>query len=128
MRAPAHVQWLVGFAAIFLLQLHVFACLVFGVAQLEALACDLDGTEPKAPLSESKLWAPPYADGDCVPGYESWVSRDGLLPASVARQYTRSIYYAGQTLSTTGYGDIRPRSVAETLLAILCIWVAFIEQ
>jgi len=57
---------------------------------------------------------------DCSPGEEtSWVVRDRLHGATLARKYGRSIYWASRTMVLLGYDDVTPVSTAETVYAIV---------
>ena len=56
--------------------------LTHSIAQTITELCDLDGYADDS-VSYAPRWAPPYSDGPCVEGYESWVARDGLMPASM---------------------------------------------
>ncbi|EGZ18456.1 hypothetical protein PHYSODRAFT_502297 [Phytophthora sojae] len=49
----------------------------------------------------------------------SWVVRDRLLGASVARKYGRTLYWASRTLVLLGYDDVTPVSNAETMYALV---------
>ncbi|KAJ8578920.1 hypothetical protein ON010_g282 [Phytophthora cinnamomi] len=49
----------------------------------------------------------------------SWVVRDRLFGASVARKYSRTLYWASRTLVLLGYDDVTPVSNAETVYAVL---------
>ncbi|GMF15942.1 unnamed protein product [Phytophthora lilii] len=49
----------------------------------------------------------------------SWVIRDRLFGASVARKYGRTLYWATRTLVLLGYDDVTPVSNAETIYAVL---------
>jgi CRP-like cAMP-binding protein len=55
----------------------------------------------------------------CDPTLEtSWVVRDQLYGASVARKYGRTLYWATRTLVLLGYDDVTPVSTAETLYVV----------
>ncbi|KAE8903628.1 hypothetical protein PF003_g12268 [Phytophthora fragariae] len=49
----------------------------------------------------------------------SWVVRDRLFGASVARKYGRTLYWASRTLVLLGYDDVTPVSNAETIYAVV---------
>lgn len=51
-------------------------------------------------------------------GPETWVSRMDLRDASPVRQYIAGYYWALQTLTTVGYGDIHPYTSLERIIAI----------
>ncbi|RLN49186.1 hypothetical protein BBJ28_00024173, partial [Nothophytophthora sp. Chile5] len=56
----------------------------------------------------------------CDPNIESsWVIRDQLTGASVARKYGRTLYWASRTMVLLGYDDVTPVSNAETLYAVV---------
>ncbi|POM64116.1 Hypothetical protein PHPALM_20402, partial [Phytophthora palmivora] len=48
----------------------------------------------------------------------SWVIRDQLIGSSVARKYSRTLYWASRTLVLLGYDDVTPVSTAETLYVV----------
>ena len=74
--------------------------LTHSIAQTITELCDLDGYADDS-VSYAPRWAPPYSDGPCVEGYESWVARDGLMPASTWRAYARALYDANQARRDT---------------------------
>ncbi|KAJ3383095.1 hypothetical protein HDU84_003877 [Entophlyctis sp. JEL0112] len=100
-----HASFLVRilkFVSLLLMLIHLFACVWF------SLACPL-GTA-------SSCYDP------------SWVETIKMVDLSVARPYFTatlptiygfSVYWAVTTLTTTGYGDIRPESDSERLFAVL---------
>ncbi|KAG7387018.1 hypothetical protein PHYPSEUDO_014798 [Phytophthora pseudosyringae] len=49
----------------------------------------------------------------------SWVVRDRLFGATVARKYSRTLYWATRTLVLLGYDDVTPVSNAETLYVVI---------
>lgn len=51
----------------------------------------------------------------------NWIVYNNLLDAEPYYQYLVSVYWALQTLTTVGYGDVHTRSVYEQLAAI--IWM-----
>ncbi|KAH7485044.1 cGMP-gated cation channel alpha-1 [Phytophthora ramorum] len=51
----------------------------------------------------------------------SWVVRDRLFGASVARKYGRTLYWATRTLVLLGYDDVTPVSTAETLYVVFVV-------
>ncbi|ETP53470.1 hypothetical protein F442_01627 [Phytophthora nicotianae P10297] len=51
----------------------------------------------------------------------SWVVRDRLFGASVARKYGRTLYWASRTLVLLGYDDVTPVSNAETLYTVVVV-------
>jgi hyperpolarization activated cyclic nucleotide-gated potassium channel 2 len=53
----------------------------------------------------------------------TWVVRAGIQNDDVTMKYTRSIYWALQTLTTVGFGDINGKTVNERIFAIL--WMLF---
>eukprot|EP00965_Chrysotila_dentata_P212627 6187150-Pleurochrysis_carterae.AAC.1 len=126
-RLPRSVGWLAAFCTLCLIELHATACTLFLIAQLEAEACGRTADTPQDAY-DGPNWAPPYAeDLECQTGTESWVTRDALGGAPLSKQYARAFYYTSTTLSTTGYGDLRPRSVAETTFQIFLTWLAAIN-
>ncbi|KAG7387026.1 hypothetical protein PHYPSEUDO_014806 [Phytophthora pseudosyringae] len=48
----------------------------------------------------------------------SWVIRDRLSGATVARKYARTLYWASRTMVLLGYDDVTPVSNAETVYAV----------
>jgi hypothetical protein len=62
-------------------------------------------------------------------GFEplSWVVRQGIQDESVNMKYLQSIYWALQTLTTVGFGDIGAKTVNERIFAMLwmLIGIAF---
>ncbi|EGZ18439.1 hypothetical protein PHYSODRAFT_315245 [Phytophthora sojae] len=48
----------------------------------------------------------------------SWVVRDRLFGASVARKYSRTLYWASRTMVLLGYDDVTPVSDIETVYAL----------
>ena len=49
---------------------------------------------------------------------DTWVYRKGLLDESLTTQYIASYYWAFQTLTTVGYGDIAPQTTVEMIISI----------
>ena len=58
----------------------------------------------------------------CTPA-NSWVMRLDLLYESTSMKYSFSMYWAFQTLTTVGYGDVRAVRNDERIIAI--IWMVF---
>ena len=54
---------------------------------------------------------------------DCWVARLDLLYESTAMKYSFSMYWAFQTLTTVGYGDVRAVRNDERIIAI--IWMVF---
>ena len=52
---------------------------------------------------------------------DTWVVRCGLLNKSSWDQYVASYYWAFQTLTTVGFGDIAPKTFFERIIAI--VWM-----
>ena len=53
----------------------------------------------------------------------TWVVKYNLLDSSDSSQYLASMYWAFQTLTTVGYGDITPGTTTERILSLL--WMIF---
>lgn len=49
---------------------------------------------------------------------DTWVYRKALLDESMATQYIAAYYWAFQTLTTVGYGDISPMTTPEMIISI----------
>lgn len=117
------------------------------LAEMETLRCvNLYGRAlGNNSLWESdSFWAVPYAwpgEGACgYDGMSSWYGRDrvnlGMHPetpllrlvliASSREAFFRAVYFTTSTLTTTGYGDIRPRSPIETFFQAILVWFAAI--
>ncbi|EGZ18431.1 hypothetical protein PHYSODRAFT_503434 [Phytophthora sojae] len=57
--------------------------------------------------------------GDCNEDVEtSWVVSDRLFGASVARKYSRTLYWASRTMVLLGYDDVAPVSAIETVYVV----------
>ena len=54
---------------------------------------------------------------------DTWVVRLDLMYDSISHKYTTSMYWAFQTLTTVGYGDVRAVRNDERIVAI--IWMVF---
>lgn len=54
---------------------------------------------------------------------DTWVVRLNYLDQSPETQYLASLYWALQTLTTVGFGDINATTIPEKILAIL--WMIF---
>jgi len=54
-------------------------------------------------------------------GNNVWMTNKGIIDTSEAFQYATSLYWAAYTLSTVGYGDISPVSMAEYWFAAIAI-------
>lgn len=54
---------------------------------------------------------------------DCWVVVKGFQDDTPGRQYLVSYYWAFQTLTTVGYGDISAESTVEKLMA--CLWMIF---
>ena len=58
-------------------------------------------------------------------GEDSWVSLLAPFPemfnGSIAEQYSLSMYWSMATISTLGYGDVRPRTYAEQIYTSIVI-------
>lgn len=76
-----------------LLLVHLMACFWF-------LAAKIDGFTP-----------------------DTWVVRTGIIDESHFSQYLYSVYWAFQTLTTVGYGDISAVTTVEMILALS--WMIF---
>jgi len=50
---------------------------------------------------------------------ETWVAKHNLVDAGAWTQYVASFYWASQTLTTVGFGDIAPGTPVERIIAIL---------
>jgi hyperpolarization activated cyclic nucleotide-gated potassium channel 1 len=50
---------------------------------------------------------------------DCWVSRAGIIDADISMQYLQSLYWAFQTLTTVGFGDINGKNMQERLFAIM---------
>jgi len=50
---------------------------------------------------------------------ETWVAKHSLVDAGAWTQYVASFYWASQTLTTVGFGDIAPGTPIERIIAIL---------
>ena len=58
-------------------------------------------------------------------GEESWLEAQGLyLEQEPVQVYVNALYYCLITMSTIGYGDITPKSMAEKLYVIVMTQVA----
>lgn len=60
-------------------------------------------------------------------GFEpsGWVVRQGLLDGSVLHQYISAVYWAFQTFTTVGYGDIPAVTLYEKTFATIWMIVGF---
>jgi len=54
---------------------------------------------------------------------DTWVVRLGLMYSTIGHKYSTSMYWAFQTLTTVGYGDVRAVRNDERIVAI--IWMVF---
>jgi voltage-gated potassium channel Kch len=54
---------------------------------------------------------------------DTWVARQELLDASVEENYLTACYWAFQTLTTVGYGDVAALTLQERIIAIF--WMVF---
>eukprot|EP00347_Sterkiella_histriomuscorum_P001048 403373535 len=54
---------------------------------------------------------------------DTWVVRLGYMDVEPSGQYLASIYWALQTLTTVGFGDINAKTISEKIIAIL--WMIF---
>lgn len=54
---------------------------------------------------------------------DTWVVRRGILDMSVQFQYSESLYWAFQVLTTVGYGDFGAQTASELVLNL--IWMTF---
>ena len=54
---------------------------------------------------------------------DTWVVRMDIMYDSIAKKYSTSMYWAFQTLTTVGYGDVRAVRNDERIIAI--IWMVF---
>ena len=54
-------------------------------------------------------------------GNNVWLTNKGIIDTSESFQYATSLYWAAYTLSTVGYGDITPVSMAEYWFAAIAI-------
>ena len=52
---------------------------------------------------------------------DTWVSQGGFIDLDFARAYSRSLYWAAQTLTTVGYGDFGAYNGFE--IGITCVWM-----
>ena len=54
---------------------------------------------------------------------DTWVTRNGMTEAPPIEQYNMAIYFALQTVTTVGYGDIGAVTSTEKILSL--IWMVF---
>ena len=60
------------------------------------------------------------------PRYRRAPGRYGLGDKLLWRQYINAFYWGAATITTVGYGDVSPTSMAEIIFAIICIIMAVI--
>lgn len=53
----------------------------------------------------------------------TWVVRRGVIDSSIQFQYSESLYWAFQVLTTVGYGDFGAQTLTELVLNL--IWMSF---
>ena len=54
-------------------------------------------------------------------GNPSWIVEHGLIDVSLFERYINSLYWAFTTMTTVGYGDIKPVSSNERMLVMMCM-------
>lgn len=85
------IQRMIAIALVVVFTVHLMACLFFLVSKFE--------------------------DED----QDNWVVYSGIQDEDPSYQYLVSLYWALQTLTTVGYGDVTPRSVYEKIAGL--IWM-----
>jgi len=55
---------------------------------------------------------------------QSWILQQGLLDASAVEQYVNALYWSITTMTTVGYGDLKPVSSMEMITVICCMFIA----
>jgi hyperpolarization activated cyclic nucleotide-gated potassium channel 1 len=54
---------------------------------------------------------------------DAWVAQNELMDSSIGHKYVSSMYWAFQTLTTVGYGDVISITVYERVVSL--IWIVF---
>eukprot|EP00347_Sterkiella_histriomuscorum_P011514 403372162 len=55
---------------------------------------------------------------------KTWVNQTGLQNSSVGEKYVNALYWVVTTMATVGYGDIKPQTTQERLIAILVMLIS----
>ena len=55
---------------------------------------------------------------------ENWIASTGLQNATVGEKYVNALYWVITTMATVGYGDIKPQTTEERIIAIVIMVIS----
>jgi len=103
---------------------HVAGCIFFMIANQTHLYGNIDNWADEHHLLRNCTFG--YFSSNEFKSNQTYCFDQTPSYELMSRQYVASVYWALQTLSTIGYGDVRPRSVYEIAFALFAIFCGIV--